>query len=94
MLRIVDRVLASGVVEFEYSVIPGVTSVQALAAAHRIPLNRVASRSTSPGPRIAGGLPPGWTAPSSCWTAASRRRARRAFLSVFWGAYLSTAAEC
>ena len=33
MLRIIDRVLATGVTEFEYTVIPGVTSVQALAGA-------------------------------------------------------------
>jgi len=33
MLRIIERVLATGVTEFEYTVIPGVTSVQALAAA-------------------------------------------------------------
>ena len=59
-LRIIDRVLASGVVAFEYSVIPGVTSVQALAAAHRVPLNRVGEPiHITPARRIAGGLPAG-----------------------------------
>jgi precorrin-6A synthase len=40
-LAVVQRILARGQVAFEYEVIPGITSVQALAARHRIPLNRV-----------------------------------------------------
>ena len=40
-LRIVERVLARGNVTFDYTVIPGVTSVQSLAAQHRIVLNRI-----------------------------------------------------
>ena len=40
-LRILERVLARGRERFEYEVIPGITSVQALAAQHRISLNRI-----------------------------------------------------
>jgi precorrin-6A synthase len=40
-LRILDQVLANGVVAFEYEVIPGVTSIQSLAARHRLPLNGI-----------------------------------------------------
>lgn len=40
-LRILDRVAAMKTVEFDFDVIPGITSVQALAARHRIPLNRI-----------------------------------------------------
>ena len=40
-LRIVADIHARGVVPFTYAVIPGVSSVQALAAAHRIALNRI-----------------------------------------------------
>jgi precorrin-6A synthase len=40
-LRILDQVAAMRTVEFDLDVIPGITSVQALAARHRIPLNRV-----------------------------------------------------
>jgi len=40
-LRILDRVLARGREFFEYEVIPGITSVQALVARHRVPLNRI-----------------------------------------------------
>ena len=40
-LRILDRVLERGGQVFDYEVIPGITSVQALVAQHRIPLNRI-----------------------------------------------------
>lgn len=40
-LRILDRVLERGAQAFDYQVIPGITSVQALVAQHRIPLNRI-----------------------------------------------------
>jgi precorrin-6A synthase len=40
-LRILDAIRESGVVAFETAVIPGISAAQALAAAHRIPLNRI-----------------------------------------------------
>ena len=40
-IRILQQIAERGVVGFEYEVIPGITSVQALTARHRIPLNRV-----------------------------------------------------
>jgi precorrin-6A synthase len=40
-MRILDQVLARGRESFAYEVIPGITSVQALTAAHRIGLNRI-----------------------------------------------------
>lgn len=40
-LRILDWVLARGAQSFDYQVIPGITSVQALVAQHRVPLNRI-----------------------------------------------------
>jgi precorrin-6A synthase len=40
-LRVVEAIHARGVVAFAYDVIPGVTSIQALAAAHKIPLNEI-----------------------------------------------------
>ncbi|MQY29720.1 hypothetical protein NRB56_53130 [Nocardia sp. RB56] len=41
ILRLVDRVLARGVVSFDHEVIPGITSAQALAARHRIVLHDI-----------------------------------------------------
>ncbi|MEU7764047.1 precorrin-6A synthase (deacetylating) [Nocardia sp. NPDC049190] len=40
-LRMVERVLAHGKVTFDYEVIPGVTSAQALAARHRVVLHGI-----------------------------------------------------
>jgi precorrin-6A synthase len=40
-LRIVEAIHARGAVAFAYEVIPGVASIQALAAAHKMPLNRI-----------------------------------------------------
>jgi precorrin-6A synthase len=95
MLRIVDRVLALGTVTFEHSVLPGVTSVQALAAAHRIPLNRTGEPiHITPARRIAGGLPADLDSAvvmlDSGFTAAGFGDQS---LSVYWGAYLSTLDE-
>jgi precorrin-6A synthase len=92
-LRVIDRVLALGTVGFEYSVIPGVTSVQALAAAHRVPLNRIGEPiHITPARRIADGLPAGLDSAvvmlDSGFTAAGLDEKD---LEVFWGAYVSTA---
>jgi precorrin-6A synthase len=40
-LRILERVRTRGRIDFKVSVVPGITSVQALAASHRIPLHRI-----------------------------------------------------
>ncbi len=40
-IRILERAQKLGSIGFEFSVIPGITSVQALAASHRIPINLV-----------------------------------------------------
>lgn len=40
-LRIVDRMIRRGRISFDYEVVPGITSLQALTAAHRIPLNGI-----------------------------------------------------
>ncbi|MEU0499452.1 precorrin-6A synthase (deacetylating) [Nocardia sp. NPDC005998] len=40
-LRMIERVLDRGAQRFDYEVIPGVTSVQALAARHRMVLHRI-----------------------------------------------------
>lgn len=94
-LRIIDLLLARGAVPFEYAVIPGVTSVQALAAAHRVPLNRIGEPvHITPARRIADGLPEGLDSVvvmlDPGFTAAGFDDPG---LTVFWGAYLSTADE-
>lgn len=41
VIRIIERARELGAVDFDFSVIPGITSIQALAASHRIPINMV-----------------------------------------------------
>jgi len=40
-LRIVEAIRSKGKLAFDYEVIPGISSVQVLAARHRVPLNRI-----------------------------------------------------
>jgi precorrin-6A synthase len=97
-LRIIDRLRARGNLEFACTVIPGVTSVQALAAAHAIPLNRVGEPiHITPARRLAAspaGLPAGLDSAvvmlDSGFAAAGIADPD---LTVFWGAYLSTPDE-
>jgi precorrin-6A synthase len=89
-LRIVQQVLARGVVEFTYEVIPGVTSVQALAAAHKIPLNRIGgSVHVTTGRNLAEGLPDGFDSvvvmlDGDC----AFRTVKDADIDIYWGAFV------
>jgi precorrin-6A synthase len=95
MLRIVDEVLALGTVTFTCTVIPGVTSVQALAAAYRMPLNRTGEPIfITPARQLADGLPDGL---DSAVVMLDRGFTAAGFaeqdLAVYWGAYLGTEDE-
>ena len=94
-LRVIDHILAGDRVTFDYEVIAGVTSVNALTSAHRIPLNRIGEPvHITPARRIAGGLPDGLDSAvvmlDPGFTAAGLDDPG---LEVFWGAYLSTPDE-
>jgi precorrin-6A synthase len=55
-IRILQAILASGRCVFEFEVIPGITSVQALAAQHKVPLNQIGgSVEITTGRRLAAG---------------------------------------
>lgn len=94
-IRIIERVRASGEVDFDYSVIPGITSLQALCASHRIPLNLVGKPvEITTGRRLAE------TFPEKNETAAVMLDGQQAFADIddpdaeiFWGAYLGTSSE-
>jgi precorrin-6A synthase len=94
-LRVIDRILARGTVTFTHRVIPGVSSVAALAAGHRVPLNRIGEPvHITPARRLPGGLPDelesavvmldSGFAPAG-WNDPA--------IEVFWGAYVSTGEE-
>ncbi|MFY1668091.1 precorrin-6A synthase (deacetylating) [Pseudomonas sp. Pseu.R1] len=94
-LRVLERVLARGRQCFDYEVIPGITSVQALAAQHRIPLNRIGEpiRITT-GRRLAQGSA---DALDNVWVMLDAHCTFERFvdqrLYIYWGAYVGTPDE-
>lgn len=93
-LRILDRILARDPEAFAYTVIPGISSVQALAAAHRIPLNRIGGPvHITTGRAIAGGLPAGAGSTVVMLDADPRFDHLDPDLTIHWGAYLGAPEE-
>jgi precorrin-6A synthase len=94
-LRVIDRVLARAKVTFEYSVIPGITSVQALAAQHRLPLNRTGEPvHITTGRRLSTGFPADLEAVVVMLDAGLACAALDdPELDIYWGAYVGTADE-
>lgn len=94
-LAVVEQIAARGRVTFEYEVIPGITSVQALAAHHRIPLNRVGGEvRITTGRRLREGLPDSdedvvVMLDAECSFKALVGRD----IDIYWGAYLGTPQE-
>ncbi len=94
-IGVLEAVLARGQVEFDYEVIPGISSVSALAARHRVALNRVGRPvQITTGRRLAEGFP------DDVDNLVVMLDAREAFartqepeLEIFWGAYVGTADE-
>lgn len=92
-LRVIDDMVAAGA-DFSWSVIAGVTSVHALAAAHRIPLNRIGEPiHITPARRIEAGLPKGLDSAVVMLDRGFTAEGLDPDLEVFWGAYLSTPDE-
>lgn len=93
-LRIIERVRDGGL-ELDWQVIPGISSVQALAARHRIPLNRIGEPVLiTTGRKLAEGLP---LAPDGVVVMLDGEQAFAKIapegLEIFWGAYLGTPEE-
>lgn len=94
-LRIIDRIVQRGTVTFDYEVIPGISAIQALAAKHKIALNRIGrSIHITTGRKLADGLP------DAVDDAVVMLDGDCAFktiddgaIDIFWGAYLGTADE-
>ena len=91
---VLEQVLAAGTVSFDYEVIPGISSVSALAARHRIPLNRVGEPVViSTGRRVVEGRHDG--APDVVVMLDAQHAFTHAAddIDVYWGAYLGTPDE-
>ena len=92
-LRIVERVAAMKTVEFELDVIPGITSVQALTAAHRIALNRIGGPvHITTGRKLADGMP-GDDVVVMLDGDCSFNRIKDDGVEIYWGAYVGTPDE-
>ncbi|HEY4923710.1 MAG TPA: precorrin-6A synthase (deacetylating) [Roseiarcus sp.] len=94
-LRIVQHILAKGALEFTYEVIPGVSSVHALAAAHKISLNRIgAPIHITTGRNVAGGFPDNF---DNCVVMLDAdcafKQIKDADVWIYWGAYVATKDE-
>jgi precorrin-6A synthase len=89
-LAVLEQVLARGAVSFEHEVVPGISSVQALTARHRIPLNRVGrSVQITTGRRLVEGFPDGVDEVVVMLDAdCSFRHLREEELEIHWGAYV------
>jgi precorrin-6A synthase len=89
-LAVLEQILARGAVTFQYEVIAGITSVQALTARHRVPLNRVGRAvQITTGRLLAEGFPDGIDEVVVMLDAdCSFRYLQDDGLEIHWGAYL------
>ena len=94
-LRIIERIAAKGTLPFDYEVIPGISSIQALAARHRIALNRIGkSVHITTGRNIAEGLPDNVDdvvvmLDGDC----SFKNVEDSAIDIYWGAYIGSEDE-
>jgi precorrin-6A synthase len=94
-LRIIERIIARGAATFTYEVIPGISSIQVLAAKHRIILNRIGkSVHITTGRKLSEGLPASLDdvvvmLDGNCVF----KTIDDAALDIYWGAYLGTKDE-
>jgi precorrin-6A synthase len=94
-LRILEAVLREGRLSFDYQVIPGITSVQALAARHKVPLNAIGqSVQITTGRRLAEGFPSNAQSVVVMLDAEDTyRQLDDPELEIYWGAYVGTPDE-
>ncbi|MEU4421300.1 precorrin-6A synthase (deacetylating) [Actinoplanes sp. NPDC024001] len=92
-IAILEEILERGAVSFEFEVIPGISSVSALAAKHRIGLNRVGQPfQVTTGRRLAEGWPEG-VDDVVVMLDAQQAFTKHPEADIYWGAYVSTEDE-
>lgn len=94
-IGILEEVRERGSVDFEYDVVPGVSSVSALVARHRTGLNRIARPvQITTGRRLAEGFPEGVDDVVVMLDAHQTfRRYADQDIDIYWGAYIGTPDE-
>lgn len=94
MLRIFASIAAKGRYQLDYEVIPGISSVQALAAAHKIPLNRIGeSIMITTGRRLADGFPSNADSVVVMLDGQSALQSIGDDVEIYWGANIGTEDE-
>jgi precorrin-6A synthase len=89
-IAILDAILERGRTLFDYEVIPGISSVSALVAKHRVPLNRVGRPvQITTGRRLAEGWPEG-VDDLVVMLDAQQAFAAHPEADIYWGAYIGT----
>jgi precorrin-6A synthase len=94
-LRIIEQIIARGTVAFAYEVIPGISAIQALAARHRIALNRIGrSIHITTGRKLSEGLPNNSDDVIVMLDAdCSFKTIDDSGVDIYWGAYIGTEDE-
>ncbi|MCU0121023.1 precorrin-6A synthase (deacetylating) [Pseudomonas sp. B2M1-30] len=94
-VRILQAILADGHCQFQFEVIPGITSVQALAAQHKVPLNTIGrSIEITTGRRLAAGQVSDTDSLVVMLDAEdSYHQVADPETEIYWGAYLGTPDE-
>ncbi len=93
-LRILDRLQAKGGFELEYDVIPGISSIQALAARHKVALNRIGESITiTTGRKVAEGFPNNADSVVVMLDGEGAFGGLDGDLDIWWGAYVGTPDE-
>jgi precorrin-6A synthase len=92
---VIQHILADGMLEFDYEIIPGITSVQALAARHRIALNEIGqSIHITTGRKLSEGLAQDVdSAVVMLDNGTALRTLASEDVDIYWGAYLGTPDE-
>ena len=93
-LRILEQLRKKGGFELDYDVIPGISSVQALAAQHRVPINAI-NRAVliTNGRKLAEGFPDNVDSVMVLLNADKALRSADGELDAYWGAYLGMPEE-
>lgn len=93
VLRIMEKIGAKHP-DVDYEAIPGISSIQALAAAHRIPLNRIGETVLiTTGRKLADGFPDGADSVVVMLDGRAAYKDMNPDIEIFWGAYLGTEDE-
>ncbi|EJM99426.1 precorrin-6A synthase (deacetylating) [Phyllobacterium sp. YR531] len=93
-IRILDRLNAKGSFELEYDVIPGITSIQALTAKHKVVLNRIGESITiTTGRKLAEGFPNNSESVVVMLDGEGAFKNIHEDVDIYWGAYIGTEDE-